>query len=137
MSVLRWPIIGYGVTIDDISRYININKVGYELQRLLPNDNININENLLESDLFNGDPYCYFAEFLCDLTDTKWFNYDTDGEGREFFFYPATYPWQRQDNEPKSEEDVDKEIVAILNKVCDLPDNETYPIEYIEETGWG
>ena len=137
MSVTRWPIIGYGIKIDNIAKYINNNKVKKEISNLLPNETTIFDEDILQSDCFCGNPYYYFSEFLADLDNHRWFTYDSNGDGDEFFLYPPKYPWEIRDDDPKSMEDIDKRLIEILNKICDMPDEYGYLIDYIEEEGWG
>lgn len=135
MSVSYWGIIGYGLCIDDIYKFINHEKVKHYIKKMVPE--IEIDEDVFD-DVFCGDPYSNFGEFLCELDKDSIFTWDDDGGGRAFFLYAPPYPWQMKDNEPVSVLDCENRMIDILKMVCDAPEDELRNcIDYINETGCG
>ena len=138
MSMCYWGIVGHGVCIDDIHKYINKEKVNKLVRELNPDIDLKENEDVFEENVFYGDPYMNFAEFLCELDEDKIFTYDDDGNGRYFFMYAPSYPWRRKNNEPKTIDECEDKLIAVLHKVC----NTTYEtlfskIKDISEWGCG
>ena len=118
MSMDYWGIVGYGVDIDDISKYINHEKVNKLVRELLPDEDFE-DSDVMDDDTFYGNPYFNFAEFLCKLDDDKIFDYDDDGQGRAFLLYHPTYAWTRRSNEPSSCDECEQKLIKLLKKVCD------------------
>ena len=136
MSMDYWPIIGYGVNLDKIYKYLNKEKVQKLIQDLNPNEIID--DDVFEDDTFYGGLYTSFAEFLCELDDSHIFSYDDDGNNIEYFLYPPRYSWMKRKNDPKTVAECDDMIVKVLKKVYDISDEELKThIEYIDTVGMG
>jgi len=137
MSMCYWGIVGYGVCIEDIAKYINHEKVNSIIRTLFKEEDFHENDDVFEDDTFYGNPYTNFAEFLCDLDDDKIFSYDDDGQGRNFFLYVPRYPWHsKPDKEPETIEECEDKMVAVLQKVCNATDEQLKDcIKYISESG--
>ena len=117
MSYSYWGIVGYGVCIDDITKYIDNEKVNLKVRELSPNETFE--EDVFEDDTFCGCPYNNFAEFLSELDDTNVLTWEDGGNsGKCFLMYSPKYPWQMNGNEPQSYEEIETRIVNALRKVC-------------------
>lgn len=139
MSMSYWGIVGYGVCINDIEKYINHEKVNKIVRSLFKEEDFYEDDDVFEDDTFYGNPYYNFGEFLCELDDDKIFNFDDDGGDRTFFLYEPRYPWSgRKERQPNTVEECKDKIIKILKKVCDATyeqlENE---IDYISESGCG
>lgn len=137
MSMCYWGIVGYGVCIDDIYKYIDHGKVNKIIRTLFKEDDFYTDDDVFDDDTFYGNPYCNFAEFLCELDEDKIFNFDDDGQGKAFFLYEPNYPWHTLKNEdPKTIEECEDKMIAVLRKVCDAKDEDLRNcINYISESG--
>lgn len=136
MSMDYWAIEGYGVDLDEIEKYINTEKVNELVRKLLPNETFE--EDVFEDDTFYGDPYTNFAEFLCELDEENIFCYEDDGNARAFFLYEPSYPWARNENEPKDKQEAEDKMIKVLKKVYDATWNDLRSyIRYISTYGCG
>jgi len=136
MSVSYWGIVGYGVCIDNLYKYLDHEKINKIVRKL--NLHYTFDDDVLEDDTFEGAVYDCFAEFLCDLDDDNIFNWDDDGNGRSFFLYMPSYPWQRKENEPQTLNQVRDRMVKLLKIVCDASSEDLYnTLGYISDWGCG
>ena len=135
MSVSYWGIVGYGVCINDIDKYLDKYKINNLVRKFNPN--IEFEEDVFEDDTFCGDPYNNLAEFLCDLDYRNILTWEDDGNGRAFLLYEPVYPWLiKAENQPKSVDEVKDLIIGILLNVCNASRNELVKeIDYIST--WG
>ena len=137
MSWTHWGIVGYGVDLDDIEKYINKEKVNLLVREINPLENFD--EDVFEDDTFCGNPYQNFGEFLSELDETKTIIWDDGGDsGKHFFLYEPKYPWMIKNNDPASYEDIENRIINVLIKVSDI-DKETLrsKIDFISDYGSG
>ena len=133
MSMSYWGIVGYGVCIDDIYKYIDQKKVNQLVRDMLPYD---IEEDVFEDDTFYGNPYANFGDFLCSLDEDHIFDYDDNGNGSAYFLYMPTYSWRLKGNEPKTQKECKDKMMKILRQVCPGHDDEVMNcIDYIST--WG
>ena len=112
MSMDYWGIVGYGVSVENIRKYINEEKVNTLVREL--NANELFEDDVFDDDTFCGNPYNNFAEFLCELDETDTLTYDDDGNGGSYFLYCPKYPWYIKENDPKSYKDIDESILKSL-----------------------
>jgi len=136
MSMSYWPIVGYGVNLDELYEYLNKDKVNALIRDMIPNEEFE--EDVLEDDTFYGGVYTSFAEFLCELDDSKVFSYENDGATTEYFLYQPRYWWKKKSNDPKTAAECDDMIAGVLKKVYDISDEELKThIDYIDTVGMG
>lgn len=136
MSMVHWSIVGYGLSLNNIHKYINPDKIKSKLATL--NVEYDDEEEVLESDIFCGDPYYYIAEFLCDLDETNTLSFDTNGDGNEYLFYPRIYPWSAHENEAETEAEAADRIAKVICQVYDMVPEDVYEkLDYLDEEGWG
>lgn len=137
MSMCYWGIVGYGVCIDDVDKYIDHGKVNKIVRTLFKENDFYTDDDVFDDDTFYGNPYYNFAEFLCDLDEDKIFDFDDDGQGTAFFLYKPKYPWNiQQDKQPKTRKECEDKMIAILRKVCDAKDEDLRSLfDYISESG--
>ena len=122
MSWCHWGIVGYGVDLDDIEKYINTEKVNKLVRELNPNEIFD--EDVFEDDTFCGNPYQNFGEFLSELDETNSLIWDDGGDsGKHFFLYEPKYPWMIKNSDPVSYEDIEDRIIDVLTKVYDAETN--------------
>ena len=131
MSRDYWAIEGYGINTEDIMQYVNKDKVIGHLKRLIPN--AIFEEDIFDDDVFCGDPYSNFAEFLCELDETETMSWNDDANGESYFLYEPRYPWHIKENDPKSYEEAEEIILNVLNKVCDIDMDNTRSIDEIRQ----
>lgn len=135
MSMTSWGIVGYGVSIDDIYKYIDHEKVNAIIRKLFREEDFT--EDVFEDDTFYGNPYTNFAEFLCELDDDNIFSWDDDGQDKDYFLYEPSFSWARRPNEPSSMVECQDKMVNILKKVCDVKDADIRAcIRYISDGGF-
>ena len=139
MSMSYWGIVGYGVCINDIEKYINHEKVNKIVRSLFKEGDFYEDDDVFEDDTFYGNPYTNFGEFLCELDDDKIFNFDDDGQDKTFFLYEPIYPWSaKKEKQPQTVEECNDKIIKILKKVCDATYEQLEKeIGYISESGCG
>ena len=136
MSMSYWGIVGYGVCVQDIEKYLNHPKVNRLVAEM--NANTQFDEDVFEDYTFYGEPYSNFAEFLCELDETNSLIYDDNGNGECYFMYAPKYPWSVKENDPKSYKDVDDRILKVLKQVCDATEEELRDkIDFINTYGCG
>ena len=121
MSMTYWGIIGFGICLDDISEYINEEKVKEYVHKFLPDEVFD--DDLLQSDVFFGDPYSNMAEFLCEFDEDNMLSWEDDGQGTAYFLYEPVYPWLKNNRIPKSQQEIENKMIDIINKVYDIPIN--------------
>ena len=115
MSRCYWGIVGYGVSINSIYKYIDDKKVLKIILGLHPD--IEIEEDISDDDWFY-DIYNNFAEFLCDLDETNSLSWQDTGDGGEaYFLYEPKYPWMFRNDDPMSYEEIEERIINILEKI--------------------
>lgn len=135
MSCDTWPIIGYGIEIDDIYGYFDKDKI----IDILKERHIDVPDpEHFEESIY--DEYGDFACFIASLDEIGILQYAYDGDGKQFILFPPCYPWgKRPDhNELKTREGVEKFIANILMKVCDISAEDVSKYtNYISTTGWG
>lgn len=135
MSRDTWPIVGYGIDVDDIYGYFNRDKI----IDILNERHVNVpNPEDFEESIY--DEYGDFAYFIASLDETGILEYAYDGDGRQFVLFPPYYPWQKRPdhNELKTKEGVENFIVNVLMKICDdSSDSIKGNIQYISTTGCG
>lgn len=128
MSVSYWGIVGYGIRLDDIGKYINKEKINILVRELNPNIEFNNEDNVLDDDTFSGDPYCSIAEFLTELDDTHSLIWDTSGNlGNEYLYYAPDYPWHKHEKDPKSFDEIRERIQNVIQKVYDIETEDLKP----------
>lgn len=135
MSSDTWPIVGYGVDIDDIYDYFDRDKI----INILKEKHIEVPDpEHFEETIYNE--YDDFAYFIASLDETGILEYAYDGDEKSFVLFAPYYPWQKRPdhNELKTREGVEKFIANILIKVCDISVNDIIRyIHYINTTGCG
>ena len=119
MSVDYWGIVGYGICLDDVSKYLNAEKVNDLVRKLMPKETFE--EDVFDDDTFFGDPYSNLAEFLCEFDDERIFSWEDDGQGTAYFLYEPSYPWQIKPNSPVVMNDIKDRMIKILKKIYDAP----------------
>ena len=137
MSWSHWGIVGYGVDLDDITEYIDTEKVNKLVRELSPNETFE--EDVFEDDTFCGNPYENFGEFLSELDETNTIIWDDGGDSnKHFFLYEPKYPWMIKNNDPVSYGDIEDRIIKVLLKVCN-EDKEVLrsKIDHISDYGSG
>lgn len=120
MSVEYWPITGYGVEADALMPYLNVKKCVSFLRKQLNDDSIE-ELGFDIGDYLGGTVYDDFAEMLTYLDDTDCLTYcDTGYDGRNYLYYPATYPWHFSNKDPRSEYEVRERIYRAVSQICDI-----------------
>jgi len=127
MSMSYWMIEGIGFNANKIKPHLNIGKVVGFFSKQFPD------EADLRMMIFTGnhsdfdiDDYLYgngfedLADVLCHCDDTDTLTFCDDGDGNCYFYYPPSMPWDRMDNDPKSEQEVIDRIIAATQKITDL-----------------
>ena len=128
MSVSYWGIVGYGIEVNDIKKYINKEKVNKLVRQLNPNAEISNSDDVLIDDTFNGDLYSSIAEFLSELDDSHSLIWDTGGNlGGDYLYYAPDYPWHKHENDPKSFDEVRERIQKVIQKVYDIKSEDLEP----------
>ena len=128
MSVSYWGIVGYGIEVNDIKKYINEEKVNKLVRQLNPNAEISNSDDVLIDDTFNGDLYSSIAEFLSELDDSHSLIWDTGGNlGGDYLYYAPDYPWYKHENDPKSFDEVRERIQKVIQKVYDIKSKDLEP----------
>lgn len=131
MSLSFWVINGIGIDAAKIQDRFKTEKLVRFLSEQVPNDNDL--KRMLESGDFSSftlEDYLYgswfdsVADILCHCDDTDTLTCASDGEGGEYFYYPPSMPWDHVPNEPQSEEDVIERIVAAVQKITDMSDDQ-------------
>lgn len=140
MSLDYWVIRGVGVNADDVRfnnekvKHVLREQFAYETELLdaLNDDNFDIGEFVYECGL---DSIADFLTF-CDDTDTLTYG---EANGRSFFYYPPSMPWELTPNDPTSREEVYKNIIAAIQKVSDMTEEEIRTMIYddLNEVGYG
>ena len=127
MSMATWVIHGIGLCANDIEPYIDNKKLTYMLREQLPDDEDLLSiiaseayDNLNLDDYLYGYPFDNIADVLCFCDNTDTITYGDDGEGRFYFYYPMSMPWERSNAEPKSIEEVHERIIAAVKKITTL-----------------
>lgn len=135
MSVSYWGIVGFGVCLDDIDKYLDKEKINILVRKLNPD--IEFNEDVFDDYTFCGEPYTNLAEFLCELDYRHILSWADDGNNRAFFLYEPVYPWlSNSDKQPKSINEVKDYIISVLKKVCNTSyEDLSKEIDYIST--WG
>lgn len=131
MSVSYWMIEGVGIDTDKIEPFLNREKLARILFEQLPDDEglASIIENkqyseLDVNDFLYGEPFDNLADLLTHCDDTDSITYGDDGDGGAYFYYPPSMPWHRTDNEPDTIEEVHRRIIAAVQVIADLTDDE-------------
>ncbi len=122
-----WKICGYGINATDISpSVINKDRFLSFLREKFPDeeieDNLEIDEYL---DWFaSGEYYDSFAQILCHCDDTGTLTWSCSCDGYCYVLYMPKYPWQIAEGDPKTLEELQKIIIAAVQKICDLSEEE-------------
>lgn len=120
MSMEYWMIEGVGVCVSDLRPCINADKFLNFLkeQRLdepIPEDEDV--ESYIDDCIFDldgiGSTFC-----LCDKTGAL--TYCDNGGGEDYLYYPPSMPWERDENEPKTLEEVHEILVNAIQCLTDL-----------------
>ena len=131
MSLSFWVINGIGIDTAKIKDRISTEKIVRFLSEQVPDDT-DLKRMLENGDFssFNLEDYLYgscfdsVADVLCHCDDTDTLTYTSDGEGGEYFYYPPSMPWDHVPNEPKSEQDVIERIIAAVQRLTDMSDDQ-------------
>lgn len=134
MSVSYWGIVGYGVCLEDIEKYLNKGKVIKYLKILDPE--FEAKDDPFSDDTFYGSPYDTLGDFLCHIDNKKIMNYTDNGYDRHYFLYEPPYPWHRKANEPSSVTELKRYITDIINEIYDIPEKALNRyLDYIDTAG--
>lgn len=138
MSRSYWGVVGYGINLRDIDKYLDEKSVNRLIREMNPNVEFS-DTSVFEDDTFYGEPYNSFAEFLVKLDDTNTLTWETCGDNEnEYLLYSPTYPWLLKENEPKSYKDINDRLLNVLKKVYTLPEEEMLKyIDTISDYGCG
>lgn len=116
---------GIGIKASQLFPHLNTEKCIMVVKEQLGED---FEESSLEQfdirDFLYGDPFENLADLLCHCDDTGTLTFKENGDGECFFYYPPSYPWMRQENEPTNSKDVHERIKKAILKICDLSDAE-------------
>lgn len=125
MSTQYWICEGIGIRANRLFLHLNAEKCIALVKEQLGNG---FEEPSVEQ--FNIHDYLYgylfedIADMLCQCDDTHTLTFGDSGDGECFFYYPPSYPWSRNKNEPTSIEEVHKRIKKAVLRICDLSDAE-------------
>ncbi len=145
MSTCYWMITGIGICTKKIAEHIDKKKLAHVLSEHIPD-----NEELLsmiKSDNYDGlnvddylhkKPFENLADLLCHCDDTDTITCEEDGQGNNYFYYSPSMPWHRRENEPQSREEVYARILAAVQKITTLSEEDVDNfIDDLSEPGWG
>lgn len=135
MSMLYWVIAGVGIDADKVRPYLNKDRLLNLLVEQLPYDDdifdlVQTRERTRQcpefdiGDYIHGYPFDNLAELLTYCDDTRSITYAVDGDGGCYFYYPPRMPWELQDEDPKTVDEVHHRIVASVKRVTDLSESE-------------
>ncbi len=135
MSISFWLISGIGIDAEEIREEINTAKLVWFLTEQCPDDTeLKTMLELGDFSAFDLDDYLYgccfdnLADILCHCDETDTLTYGSDCDGRNFFYYPPSMPWDRVSNEPQSKQEVIDRIIAAVQKITDLSDEQIMKI---------
>jgi hypothetical protein len=127
MSLSCWVIQGLGVALDNILGLLDAEKIrkhlikdGFDFFLDIPKEEIRAYKNAQNETRLKMlmDYLCMdfseLAEFIAESDRKNLLSYDNNGQGRNFLYYPRTYPWNRQRNECKTEESAQKHICTVI-----------------------
>lgn len=130
MSMDYWIVDGIGIDVDKIRPHLNKRKVINLILKHYPDNAYALkwrNHRDLTwfdiDDFLYGEPFDNLADVLtyCDDTDTLTYG---DANGTAYFYYPTSMPWHLGDNEPKTQAEVRKRIIAAVMAITDLTESE-------------
>lgn len=125
MSTQYWICEGIGIRANRLFLHLNAEKCIALLKEQLGED---FEETSVEQfdiqDYFYGEPFENLADLLCHCDDTHTLTFGDNNDGECFFYYPPSYPWSRNKNEPTSIEEVHERIKKAVLRICDLSDAE-------------
>ena len=138
MSTSYWGIIGIGIRSSSIEKHLDKHKCYLEVCKQLPEEEIE-EEDFNLNDFLYGNTFQNLGEFLhciCEKSDVM--SWNDNGQDDSYFLYPASYPWYRTPEDPKSFSEVEEIIVDTLTKVTNLSEDDIRSlIEEINEAGCG
>lgn len=136
-----WIVRGYGINASDISpSVVDKDKLISFLREKFPNEEIDDNLDVEDYlDWFaSGEYYDNLANLLCCCDDTGLLAWAGNGDGDWYVLYMPIYPWQISESDPKTLEELQKIIVAAVQKVCNLSEEEIIELmSDINELGCG
>lgn len=135
MSMTYWGIVGYGICLNDIDKYLNVKKINEKVRAANPKNTFE--EDVFDDNTFYGDPYSNLAEFICETFDEKGIlTWDDDGQDRCFLLYTPIYPWRMTEKQPKSLKELNDYLISVLQTVYDATyDQLDTELDYIST--WG
>lgn len=137
MSCYYWAIQGIGIKTSDIFKHLDKKKWFDAIKSLHPGwceegaepvinaDSFDIQDFQDFEDLAREHGYMSLAELIWHLDDSRkliWI-YGGDTES-DYFLYKPSYPWEREEDDPRSIEDVYGYFVSLLRKITDLSEQE-------------
>lgn len=122
MSVSYWMIYGIGLSMDDLSPYLDSDKVLQkmaELKGLVLETAETIQwgktNDTARLAMLREHLNCSFgfADLIAESDSHGLLSYGNDGEDANFLYYEPSYPWQQRNHECQTEE-------AVRTHICDV-----------------
>lgn len=139
MSIDYWSVRGIGIAADRIEPYLDVDKC-INLIREQTNDEVVPEKDDFDiRDYLYGDIFENLGDLLCACDDTNTFTWNDGANDTPYFLYTPQYPWERQENEPDSVQEVHRRIIAAVQKVCNLNDSDVEKLidDDINDVCWG
>ena len=129
-----WAIQGIGIEACDIFKHLNKQKWFDAVKSLHPDWFEEGAEPVINADSFDirdfdnlayEHGYMSLAVLFCELDDSRKLTWICGGDtDTEYFLYKPSYPWEREEDDPRSIEDVYGYFVSLLRKITDLSKQE-------------
>ena len=147
MSLSYWMIVGLGLSMKELFPYLQASKIR---QRLREQKGIDLNvedaalwEKINDTERFKllleylVDDGFQFADLIAQSDGRHLLSYANDGENNTYLYYEPSYPWEREGEEFRTEEEAKeyicsivmpfvgdqvtrKDILALIGEICEV-----------------
>ena len=140
MSLDCWGVKGVGIVADRIEPYLDVDKCINLIREQMNDEIVPEKDNFDIRDYLYGNVFENLGDLLCACDDTNTFTWDGGGNDTPcYFLYPPQYPWECQENEPDSIQEVHRRIIAAVQKVCNMSESDIEKLidDDINDVYWG
>ena len=119
MSMSYWSLQGVGLNAEELKPYLNTQRCIDLYRKIYPDEEINLSDADDEDFLFR-DMFDNIGDLLWCADESNTLSYSCNGDGVWFFLYEPTFPWNRNENEPRTLQEAHKLLIDAVVRVCDL-----------------
>ena len=123
MSLSYWMIVGLGLSMKELFPYLQASKIRQRLRKQKGTD-LNMEDTALWGKINDTERFKLLLEYLtggfqfADLIEQSdgrhLLSYANDGEDNTYLYYEPSYPWEREEEDFRTEEEAKRYICNIV-----------------------